>query len=87
MDEVTEIKTACALEAQLDELLQRMAAPPREFSLEEGERQAILLAISKLAIERPGWRQFLSGIAYKLDGLKLFQDFQDIHGSNHGGQS
>jgi hypothetical protein len=35
--------------------------------VEEGERQAILLALAHLSIERPGWEVMLREIAMKMD--------------------
>jgi hypothetical protein len=45
------------------------------FTVTEEERQAVLLALAKLAIERPGWVYFLRGIAGKLDGVEMFDEF------------
>jgi hypothetical protein len=36
------------------------------YDLDEGERQATLLAIARLAVERPGWDYMLGEIADKL---------------------
>ena len=38
--------------------------------LEEEERQAVLLALAKLAVDRPGWDYMLSQIALKIDNKK-----------------
>jgi hypothetical protein len=53
---------------------------PVTFDLEEEERQAILLALAKLLVERPGWDDFLGRIADKLGGLEMLTKFGEIHG-------
>jgi len=39
------------------------------ITIEEEQRQAILLALAHLAVERPGWDYMLSEIARKMDRL------------------
>jgi hypothetical protein len=46
------------------------------FTIDEGERQAVLLALAELALSRPGWDDMLSRIAEKLNGLDLFEEFK-----------
>jgi hypothetical protein len=46
---------------------------------EEGERQAMLLALAKLSLERPGWVDYLGGLAEKLQGRDMFEEFRRIH--------
>ena len=43
---------------------------PLMVMLEEDERQAMLLALAKLSLERPGWDDFLNKIAQKMDNEK-----------------
>lgn len=46
------------------------------FEIEEEERQALLLAIAKLSIARPGWYPgLLRPLAEKLHGLEMFENF------------
>lgn len=45
-----------------------------EIGLDESQRQASLLALAHLAVERPGWKQMLSEIALKMDN-------RDAHGA------
>jgi hypothetical protein len=42
------------------------------FTIEEGERQAVLLALAELALSRPGWDDMLRRLAEKLNGLEMF---------------
>ena len=47
----------------------------------EEERQAVLLALAKLSLERPGWDYFLNSIAIKMDNVKndraeMFESFR-----------
>lgn len=41
-----------------------------QVELEEGERQMCLLALAKLAVERPGWDYALNRLALKMDNAK-----------------
>ena len=50
-------------------------------ALEEGERQAVLLALAELSLARPGWVPFLEGIAMKMDNhlegkAEMFEAFR-----------
>jgi hypothetical protein len=53
--------------------------------LEEGQRQMTLLALAKLAIERPGWVWALEQIALLMDDPEpdgkpyMFGEFRKIH--------
>lgn len=49
-----------------------------EFELPEDKRQALILAVAHLAIERPGWDEYLSTIAKDLgDGsLAMYNGFK-----------
>jgi hypothetical protein len=54
------------------------------ITIEEGDRQAILLAIAHLSIERPGWEKMLIAIALKMDNRQpdgrpqMFDEFRSI---------
>jgi len=55
-------------------------------TIEEGQRQMLLLALAKLSIERPGWYWTLGELAAKFstapnieNGRELFEQFRDIH--------
>jgi hypothetical protein len=60
------------------------------ITLEESERQATLLALAHLAIERPGWMWMLSQIALKMDNRtandepELFTKFWQMHAQEQG---
>jgi len=47
--------------------------------LTEDKRQALILAIAHLAIERPGWNDYLSRIAKDLgdNNLVMYKAFQE----------
>lgn len=56
------------------------------IELTEEERQMVLLALAKLSLERPGFLQFLRGIAEKhgvgelgLPAGPMFDEFRNIH--------
>lgn len=50
------------------------------ITITEEDRQAMLLALAKLALENPGWDQFLSEIADKLAcGRDIFDGFKLLH--------
>lgn len=46
--------------------------------IEEEQRQAIILAIARLAIERPGWNFMLGEIADTLKGRPMFENFKAL---------
>lgn len=54
------------------------------ITLEEGDRQAVILALAKLSMERPGWCVMLEGIALKMDNARpdgrpeMFEHFRQI---------
>jgi hypothetical protein len=58
-------------------------------TLEESDRQATLLALAHLAVERPGWKWMLSQIALKMDNRtaegepELFTEFYTLHSRIH----
>jgi hypothetical protein len=39
------------------------------LEITEAERQTIILALSRLSVERPGWDFLLNGIACKMDNV------------------
>lgn len=39
------------------------------LELEEGERQALLMALAHLSVERPGWDDMLNRIAVRIDNV------------------
>jgi hypothetical protein len=52
-----------------------------KFEIDEFDRQAILLAIAKLSIERPGWLYYLGTIAEKFSGREMFEGFRSPEGT------
>lgn len=50
-----------------------------KLEVTEDERQALILAVAHLAIERPGWNAYLSRIAKNLgdNRLDMYQSFKD----------
>lgn len=58
--------------ARLSEHLKAVA----EGSIDEGQRQLMLLALAELALRRPGFDYAISEIAKKLDGLDLYAGFK-----------
>lgn len=56
----------------------------------EEERQAMIIALAHLALERPGWDGFLSGIALKMDNRtgddkpEMFEEFKRLHVGGKG---
>jgi hypothetical protein len=65
---------------ELDQILQQLAEGPKPYLLEESDRQAVLLAIAKLSIERPGWLVYLTETAAKLGptGVADFEKFREL---------
>jgi hypothetical protein len=53
-----------------------MSGPLLLLSLDEGERQMILLAMAELALSRPGWDWTLGETAEKLHGREMFEGFK-----------
>jgi hypothetical protein len=55
------------------------------LNLSEGERQALLLALGHLAVERPGWDDMLARIAVRIDNHTeagrpdLYDKFRELH--------
>jgi hypothetical protein len=52
--------------------------------IDEGQRQAILLALGHLAVKRPGWDHLLSEIASKMDNCaggrpEMFEGFKRMY--------
>lgn len=50
--------------------------PDIRLTLDEMERQMILLAIAELALSRPGWDYSLQLIAVRLQGAAMFDAFK-----------
>ena len=61
------------------------AMGPITVVLEEEDRQAVLLALAQLSLERPGWDNMLSNIALKMDNHlpngrpELYDRFRSIN--------
>ena len=53
-----------------------LTMPNHTVILEEGQRQATLLALAHLAVERPGWNHLLTEIAAMMDNMKPDGDLQ-----------
>ncbi len=53
------------------------------ITIDEMDRQATLMALAHLAVERPGWDYFLGKIAAKMDneGCPMYEKFKSIHGA------
>lgn len=51
-----------------------------KFELTEDKRQALILAVAHLVIERPGWDTYLSSIAKDLgdERLNLYEGFKAL---------
>jgi hypothetical protein len=54
------------------------------LKLSESDRQATLMALAHLAVERPGWDMMLSEIAQRIDnpGPELYERFKTLRKSN-----
>jgi hypothetical protein len=61
----------------------------RFISIEEEERQMILLALAQLALERPGWDDALTRIAQKMDNTtsegkaEMFEAFKKANADKY----
>jgi hypothetical protein len=62
---------------------------PVTVTIDEGQRQMLLLALAKLAIDRPGWHMTLGDLAAKFstaphieDGREMFERFCELN-SDH----
>lgn len=55
------------------------------ITLDESERQVLLLALAHLAVERPGWDHMLTQIAKRMDNQlpngrpQMYEDFKRFH--------
>lgn len=55
------------------------------LTIDETERQAIILALAELSIARPGWVYMLNDIALKMDNrdaednAEMFEKFRQMH--------
>lgn len=54
---------------------------PRTFTFDESDRQAIVLALACLSLQRPGWEQYLGDLASKLQARHMFREFR-LYNSN-----
>jgi hypothetical protein len=50
------------------------------MTLEESDRQVILLAIAELDLSRPGWNHYLGEVADKFEGREMFDGFKVTSG-------
>jgi hypothetical protein len=53
--------------------------PDTTVTLEEGERQATILALAVLALHRPGWNDMLREIADKLQDCQMFDKMKEYN--------
>jgi hypothetical protein len=44
-----------------------------QYTVDIGQRHAILLALARLAVERPGWDSMLGDIAEQFQGREMFE--------------
>jgi len=58
--------------------------PAITVTLDESERQAVLLALARLSVECPGWQMMLGEIAQKFEGQKMFEEFRTYAGAPPG---
>jgi hypothetical protein len=49
------------------------------ITLDEGQRQATLLALALLCLQRPGWDFMLGEIADKLNGREMWKEFMHLN--------
>lgn len=49
------------------------------FKIDEADRQAIILGLAELSIARPGWVEYLAGIARQMQSEQLFDAFRQNH--------
>ncbi len=73
--------TSTDIEKELASLLENINAPLPEHGVcvDNGEMQVIMLAIAKLALERPGWNWMLGEIADRFGGREIFEEFKDLY--------
>ncbi len=73
----------------LDEWTEALANPAHfTVEIDEGQRQLILMALSHLAVEKPGFDHALSEIASKIDnktenGPQMYTEFKKLHAPTH----
>jgi hypothetical protein len=53
--------------------------PDPTVTLDEGERQMLLLALAQLALDRPGWEWTLGELAEKYQGREMFNEFMRLN--------
>lgn len=47
--------------------------------VDEADRQAIIMALAGLALRRPGWNQYLRGIAEQFRDVEMFDEFKRLN--------
>jgi hypothetical protein len=55
------------------------------YEIGEEDRQMILLALGRLAVDRPGWDSTLGRLAETLDGAEMYRTFRDLAKEEKGG--
>jgi hypothetical protein len=64
-------------EQELDALIAEIQNPTQfQVTITDADRQMIMLGLSRLAMERPGWEYALRDIAVKFDAEKMLQEFK-----------
>jgi hypothetical protein len=64
-------------EQDLDALIAEIQNPQhRHVMITEADRQMIMLGLSRLAMERPGWNFCIGEIAKKFDGEAMLLEFK-----------
>lgn len=56
-----------------------MTAGEVRVTVDESERQAILLSLALTTLLRPGWLAFHREIAEKFQGRTMFEQFRDLN--------
>jgi len=49
------------------------------FTLHQSDADAVALALAELSIARPGWCNYLGGIAKQINRERLFDQFRQNH--------
>jgi hypothetical protein len=62
--------------SSIEEAMTALRMPPTAYTFDEGQRQAILLAIGHLAVDRPGWDFMLGEIADVFEGREMYDRFK-----------
>jgi hypothetical protein len=48
------------------------------YEVPEDDRQAVILALARLAAERPGWTEYLHGVAARFNGATFFDRLRAV---------